>query len=95
MGDFYVATRPERIDAVHPEATFGSTATTEERLLALAAAVQSRSEPHLAQATVDAAESRGLGVPSATGIPLPLAVGGHEGSTVVVSLNGLRLLRYR
>jgi Cd2+/Zn2+-exporting ATPase len=30
-----------------------------------------------------------------TGIPLPLAVVGHEGSTVVVSLNGLRLLRYR
>jgi Cd2+/Zn2+-exporting ATPase len=30
-----------------------------------------------------------------TGIPLPLAVVGHEGSTVLVSLNGLRLLRYR
>jgi Cd2+/Zn2+-exporting ATPase len=29
------------------------------------------------------------------GIPLPLAVIGHEGSTVVVSLNGLRLLSYR
>jgi Cd2+/Zn2+-exporting ATPase len=29
------------------------------------------------------------------GIPLPLAVIGHEGSTVVVSLNGLRLLGYR
>ena len=29
------------------------------------------------------------------GIPLPLAVVGHEGSTVVVSLNGLRLLGYR
>jgi Cd2+/Zn2+-exporting ATPase len=29
------------------------------------------------------------------GIPLPLAVVGHEGSTVVVSLNGLRLLSYR
>ena len=30
-----------------------------------------------------------------TGIPLPLAVVGHEGSTVVVSLNGLRLLGFR
>jgi Cd2+/Zn2+-exporting ATPase len=29
------------------------------------------------------------------GIPLPLAVIGHEGSTVLVSLNGLRLLGYR
>ncbi|ELZ31420.1 heavy metal translocating P-type ATPase [Halogeometricum pallidum JCM 14848] len=29
------------------------------------------------------------------GIPLPLAVVGHEGSTVLVSLNGLRLLSYR
>jgi len=29
-----------------------------------------------------------------TGIPLPLAVLGHEGSTVLVSLNGLRLLRF-
>lgn len=31
----------------------------------------------------------------AVGLPLPLAVVGHEGSTVVVSLNGLRLLRAR
>ncbi|EMA70544.1 heavy metal translocating P-type ATPase [Halorubrum aidingense JCM 13560] len=29
------------------------------------------------------------------GIPLPLAVIGHEGSTVVVSLNGLRLLGFK
>jgi Cd2+/Zn2+-exporting ATPase len=29
------------------------------------------------------------------GIPLPLAVVGHEGSTVLVSLNGLWLLSYR
>lgn len=29
----------------------------------------------------------------AVGLPLPLAVIGHEGSTVLVSLNGLRLLR--
>ena len=29
------------------------------------------------------------------GLPLPLAVVGHEGSTVMVSLNGLRLIRAR
>ncbi|AUX08392.1 Cd2+/Zn2+-exporting ATPase [Halalkaliarchaeum desulfuricum] len=29
------------------------------------------------------------------GIPLPIAVVGHEGSTVLVSLNGLRLLGFR
>ena len=26
-------------------------------------------------------------------LPLPLAVAGHEGSTIIVALNGLRLLR--
>lgn len=26
-------------------------------------------------------------------LPLPLAVAGHEGSTILVGLNGLRLLR--
>jgi Zn2+/Cd2+-exporting ATPase len=31
----------------------------------------------------------------AVGLPLPLAVVGHEGSTVLVSLNGLRLLGFR
>jgi Zn2+/Cd2+-exporting ATPase len=40
---------------------------TEDRLLALAAAVQSRSEHHLAEATVDAARERGLEIPGATG----------------------------
>lgn len=30
-----------------------------------------------------------------TGLPLPLAVIGHEGSTVLVVLNGLRLLRFK
>ncbi|WP_435158399.1 heavy metal translocating P-type ATPase [Haladaptatus sp. DFWS20] len=30
-----------------------------------------------------------------SGLPLPLAVVGHEGSTVLVSLNGLRLLGYK
>ncbi len=40
---------------------------TEDELLALAAAVQSRSEHHLAEATVDAAVDRSLEVPAATG----------------------------
>jgi len=31
----------------------------------------------------------------ATGISLPFAVVGHEGSTIVVVLNGLRLLRMK
>ena len=53
--------------AVHPEVTFEGDALTEDRLLALAAAVQARSEHHLARTTVDAAEERGLDVPSATG----------------------------
>jgi Cd2+/Zn2+-exporting ATPase len=29
------------------------------------------------------------------GVPLPLAVVGHEGSTIVVVLNGVRLLAFR
>jgi Cd2+/Zn2+-exporting ATPase len=29
------------------------------------------------------------------GIPLPVGVVGHEGSTILVVLNGLRLLAYR
>jgi Cd2+/Zn2+-exporting ATPase len=31
----------------------------------------------------------------AVALPLPLAVVGHEGGTVLVSLNGLRLLGYK
>ncbi|MEP0548851.1 MAG: heavy metal translocating P-type ATPase [Rhodothermales bacterium] len=36
-----------------------------------------------------------LGFILTIGLPLPLAVVGHEGSTVLVSLNGLRLLGFR
>jgi len=36
-----------------------------------------------------------LGFILTVGLPLPLAVVGHEGSTVLVSLNGLRLLGFR
>ena len=53
--------------AVQSDATLHGTAVTEDRLLALAAAVQARSEHHLAQATVAAANERGLAVPAATG----------------------------
>ena len=59
------------IDAVH------SGSLTEDELLALAAAVQSRSEHHLAEATVEAAEERGLEVPAATGFEAVVGKGVH------------------
>ncbi|MDG5819796.1 heavy metal translocating P-type ATPase [Natronococcus sp. A-GB7] len=49
----------------------------EDGLLALAAAVQSRSEHHLAEATVDAAEQRGLEIPAATGFEAVVGKGVH------------------
>ena len=48
---------------------------TEDRLLALAAAVQDRSEHHLAEATVEAAEERGLAVPDAIGFQATVGKG--------------------
>lgn len=36
-----------------------------------------------------------IGLTLTVGIPLPMGVVGHEGSTVLVCLNGLRLLRFR
>ena len=33
--------------------------------------------------------------PSPSHLPLPLGVAGHEGSTVIVGLNGMRLLAQR
>jgi Cd2+/Zn2+-exporting ATPase len=53
--------------AVYPDAGLDGTAVTEDRLLALSAAVQARSEHHLAQATLEAAQNRGLEIPDATG----------------------------
>ncbi|MFP8957204.1 heavy metal translocating P-type ATPase [Natrialbaceae archaeon A-CW3] len=53
--------------SVREGATVDGTATTEDQLLNLAAAVQSRSEHHLAEATVEAAETRSLELPGATG----------------------------
>ncbi|PEN11093.1 cadmium-translocating P-type ATPase [Longibacter salinarum] len=50
---------------VRPGSTLGTEELTETRLLTLAAAVQSRSEHHLARATVAAAETRGLDLPPA------------------------------
>ena len=50
---------------------------TSDRLLAVAAAVQSRSEHHLAQATVDAAEDRGLGVPDSDDFQAVVGKGVH------------------
>jgi Cd2+/Zn2+-exporting ATPase len=36
-----------------------------------------------------------IGAVLGVGLALPLSVIGHEGSTVLVSLNGLRLLAYK
>ena len=50
---------------------------TSDRLLAVAAAVQSRSEHHLAQATVDAAEERGIDVPDSEEFQAVVGKGVH------------------
>ncbi len=54
-------------DASALEDGTGDGSITDDRLVALAAAVQSRSEHHLAEATVEAAADRALEVPAATG----------------------------
>ena len=56
-----------------------------DTLLALSAAVQSRSEHHLAEATVAAAEERSLDVPDATGFQAVVGKGVHadiDGQTI-------------
>lgn len=58
---------------------------TDDQLLALAAAVQSRSEHRLAEATVKAARERSLEVPTATGFEAVVGKGVHatvEGRTI-------------
>ena len=58
---------------------------TENRLLALAAAVQSQSEHHLAAATVDLAAERSLSIPDATAFEAVVGKGVHadvDGRTV-------------
>ncbi len=58
---------------------------TDDSLLSLAAAVQSRSEHHLAEATVEAADERGLDVPSARGFEAVVGKGVHatvDGRTI-------------
>ena len=57
----------------------------DDRLLALAAAVQSRSEHHLAEATVEAATERGLETPTASGFEAVVGKGVHatvDGQTI-------------
>jgi Cd2+/Zn2+-exporting ATPase len=61
--------------SVCPSAATGNGALTEEDLLALAAAVQGRSEHHLAQATVEAAKERGLTLPDASGFQATVGKG--------------------
>ncbi|MDQ2051534.1 heavy metal translocating P-type ATPase [Natronolimnohabitans sp. A-GB9] len=55
----------------------GASLKDDGRLLALAAAVQSRSEHHLAEATVEAAEERGLEMPVASGFEAVVGKGVH------------------
>ena len=50
---------------------------TDDRLLALTAAVQSRSEHHLAEATVEAAEERSIDVPTSSGFEAVVGKGVH------------------
>jgi Zn2+/Cd2+-exporting ATPase len=70
---------------VREGATLSGSELTEDRLLALSAAVQSRSEHHLAEATVDAASARSLDVPEARGFQATVGKGVRatvEGRTV-------------
>ncbi len=59
------------------DATIDGEPLTDDRLVALAAAVQSRSEHHLAEATVEAADERSLDVPDATGFEAVVGKGVH------------------
>ena len=63
-----------RVDA---DSVIDGPSVTADRLLAVAAAVQSRSEHHLAEATVDAAEERGLDVPNADEFQAVVGKGVH------------------
>ena len=60
-----------------PDARIDGTPVTEDRLLRLAAAVQSKSEHHLAAATVDVAEDRSLSLPEATHFDAVVGKGVH------------------
>ncbi len=69
---------------VSPDELEGTT-TTDDQLLKLAAAVQSRSEHHLAEATVEAADERGLEVPDAVDFEAVVGKGVHavvDGRTI-------------
>ena len=65
-------------DAVPRErATVDGKEVTTSRLLELAAAVQSRSEHHLAEATIDAATERSLEIPESSGFEAVVGKGVH------------------
>ncbi|MGM0605965.1 MAG: heavy metal translocating P-type ATPase [Halobacteriota archaeon] len=57
--------------------TVDGAALSDDDMLGLAAAVQSRSEHHLAEATVDAASERALEIPDATGFKAVVGKGVH------------------
>ncbi len=61
--------------SVHPDATIEGEQLTTEQLLAWTAAVQSRSEHHLAEATVRAARERSLDVPDSEGFQATVGKG--------------------
>ncbi|GAB6880665.1 hypothetical protein JCM17823_29390 [Halorubrum gandharaense] len=71
--------------ASRQDATFDDEAVTDDTLLTVAAAVQSRSEHHLAEATVEAAAERSLSLPAVTGFDAVVGKGVHadvEGRTI-------------
>ena len=59
------------------DATLDGELITDDQLLSLAAAVQSRSEHHLAEATVDAARERSVEIPRASGFEAVVGKGVH------------------
>ena len=70
---------------VRDGATVDGEALSTDRLLELAAGVQSRSEHHLAEATVEAAEARGIAVPEPTEFEAVVGKGVHatvDGRTI-------------
>ena len=68
-------TRLTDLRTLDPGSPSGADGTAEDDLLALAAAVQARSEHHLALATVAAAEAHGLAVPEATDFRAAVGLG--------------------
>ncbi len=70
---------------LHADSALENNSLADDRLLAIAAAVQSRSEHHLGEATVEAAQERSLEVPDASDFEAVVGKGVHatvEGQTI-------------